>query len=327
MEAYVRRSTDERRQEVKHANGKISRPMNCFLLYRSAMTARVKEYIGANNHQIVSRVTGESWKLESDEVKARYTELASIERVNHAIAHPEYKFSPNKNGACERDSSAAPSYTTEDAGFSDMDCEPHVLPARPYSHSRSQSFEDYGSSRDTSPFGGPETMMLPNYVHTPWNTSHPMPIAYPTPQIEDLHFRSPSPNHGITYESSLAGLPGAAHPELLQQSTQSLSTSDMDPRLLSQSNDIPTISNSYQSSYSGWTDEASQGYYPATSAPSVSSSTAPYSQPNMASAYLPSMQAEGRELMWDMSRPGEGMADPSAAEFEMWCTASDPALY
>lgn len=52
-----------------------------------------------NNHQVVSSVSGESWPLEPPEVRDFYNELAKIERTNHQMAHPDYKFSPSKPGA------------------------------------------------------------------------------------------------------------------------------------------------------------------------------------------------------------------------------------
>ncbi|KAG9689774.1 hypothetical protein KCU95_g9155, partial [Aureobasidium melanogenum] len=96
MEAWANRSVEERRSEVTKAN-KIARPMNRFMLYRSAYAERTKKWCDQNNHQIVSKVTGQSWKkLEPKEIKDYYDRLATIERENHQRAFPEYKFSPAK---------------------------------------------------------------------------------------------------------------------------------------------------------------------------------------------------------------------------------------
>ncbi|KEQ83044.1 hypothetical protein D6C99_01775 [Aureobasidium pullulans] len=96
MEAWANRSIEDRRAEVVKAN-KIARPMNRFMLYRSAYAERTKKWCDQNNHQIVSKVTGQSWKqLEPKEVKDYYDKLATIERENHQRAFPEYKFSPAK---------------------------------------------------------------------------------------------------------------------------------------------------------------------------------------------------------------------------------------
>ncbi|KAI5292962.1 hypothetical protein KEM55_007389, partial [Ascosphaera atra] len=96
MEAHVNRSLETRLEEVEKKNGKIARPMNSFMLYRSAYAERTKEWCSKNNHQIVSSVSGQSWPLEPPEVRDKYEKLAVIDRENHKKAHPNYKFAPNK---------------------------------------------------------------------------------------------------------------------------------------------------------------------------------------------------------------------------------------
>ncbi|KAI5304557.1 hypothetical protein KEM56_006348 [Ascosphaera pollenicola] len=97
MEAHVHRPFEVRMQEVEKKNGKIARPMNSFMLYRSAYAERTKEWCSKNNHQIVSSVSGQSWPQETLEIREKYERLAVIERENHKKAHPDYKFAPNKN--------------------------------------------------------------------------------------------------------------------------------------------------------------------------------------------------------------------------------------
>jgi hypothetical protein len=96
MAAWVRRSIDERLLEVEKQKGKVNRPMNSFMLYRSAFADRTKVWCTDQNHQTVSTVCGVSWKMESQSLKNYYGELAKIERVNHQKAHPDYKFQPAK---------------------------------------------------------------------------------------------------------------------------------------------------------------------------------------------------------------------------------------
>ncbi|RDW94339.1 hypothetical protein BP5796_00102 [Coleophoma crateriformis] len=98
IEAYVNRSSEERRREIDEGKkpGKVKRPMNSFMLYRKAYQARTKEYCLQNNHQVVSKVCGRSWPMESDQIRAQYIAWAKLESENHAKAHPEYKFSPTK---------------------------------------------------------------------------------------------------------------------------------------------------------------------------------------------------------------------------------------
>ncbi|KAH9843404.1 HMG (high mobility group) box [Teratosphaeria destructans] len=97
MDAWVNRSAEVRRQEVEKRNGYVTRPMNSFMLYRSAFAERTKHWCLQNNHQVVSSVAGESWPLEPQEVRDQYNDWAKLERANHAAAHPEYKFSPSKS--------------------------------------------------------------------------------------------------------------------------------------------------------------------------------------------------------------------------------------
>lgn len=98
MQAWVNRPAEERQKEAAKRNGYITRPMNSFMLYRSAYAERTKAWCAENNHQVVSSVSGESWPLEPPEVREFYNELAKIERINHQNAHPDYKFSPSKPG-------------------------------------------------------------------------------------------------------------------------------------------------------------------------------------------------------------------------------------
>ena len=102
MDAWVNRSVETRLGEVVKKKGKISRPMNSFMLYRSAYAERTKAWCSENNHQVVSSISGESWPMEPAEVRDKYNDLAKLERMNHQVAHPEYKFSPSKPGAVGR---------------------------------------------------------------------------------------------------------------------------------------------------------------------------------------------------------------------------------
>ncbi|KAF1953316.1 HMG box protein-like protein [Byssothecium circinans] len=102
MEEWVNRPVEVRRKEVENRNGYVTRPMNSFMLYRSAYAERTKQWCLQNNHQIVSSVSGESWPLEPPAIREMYNEYAKIERINHQNAHPTYKFSPSKTAAPAR---------------------------------------------------------------------------------------------------------------------------------------------------------------------------------------------------------------------------------
>ncbi|KIX94520.1 uncharacterized protein Z520_09906 [Fonsecaea multimorphosa CBS 102226] len=140
MALWVNRPVEERLAEVERKKGYISRPMNSFMLYRSAYAERVKQFCKENNHQVVSQVTGASWPLEPKEVRDLYERYAIVERDNHAAAHPNYKFAPNKAGKRTR--------TEGDVSDSDPEWEGSVKSSK-----RSRSVRRFESrSASSTPF-------------------------------------------------------------------------------------------------------------------------------------------------------------------------------
>lgn len=117
--AHVNRSVEDRLKEKEKNNGYITRPMNSFMLYRSAYSERTKAWCSQNNHQIVSSVSGESWPMEPDEIRSQFDEWAKIERQHHQEAHPNYKFSPSKSTNKRRKEEMS-----EDGEPSDLDGDP-----------------------------------------------------------------------------------------------------------------------------------------------------------------------------------------------------------
>ena len=144
-EEYVNRPAEQRVADLGKRKS-IPRPMNSFMLYRSAYTERAKEWCDRNNHQIVSKIAGQSWALESPEIRERFAELARIERDNHQAAHPNYKFQPSKASAGMKKPRGAHSDLLGDdaseTNESDLDWSPHGH-KRP--RQRSQRRDDYGS--------------------------------------------------------------------------------------------------------------------------------------------------------------------------------------
>ncbi|MCJ1266765.1 hypothetical protein MMC22_006650 [Lobaria immixta] len=93
--AYCTRPKEIRVTE-KGKSGKISRPMNSYMLYRYAYSERCKVWCAQNNHQIVSTICGQSWVLETPEIKERFADFSQVEKINFAKAHPGYKYRPAK---------------------------------------------------------------------------------------------------------------------------------------------------------------------------------------------------------------------------------------
>lgn len=97
VDSFVHRPTGVRKQE-QQKEGKVKRPLNDFVLYRKAYSAVAKEQVMVkehkNNQQLVSQICGESWGIETVDIKAKFKKLASVERAKHFQAFPDYKYAP-----------------------------------------------------------------------------------------------------------------------------------------------------------------------------------------------------------------------------------------
>jgi len=99
--AHVKRPIATRRTDAAYTrnrkNQAIPRPSNSFMLYRMAYTDRIQARgRDADNHQVVSSVAGESWRMETVEVRDAFKRLAEVEKVQHEKAWPGYKYQPSK---------------------------------------------------------------------------------------------------------------------------------------------------------------------------------------------------------------------------------------
>ena len=249
MEGWVNRTEDVRKKEVEKRKGYVTRPMNSFMLYRSAYAERTKQWCLQNNHQIVSSVSGESWPLEPQELRDHYNELAKTERTNHQKAHPTYKFSPSKPGSANRKRKGTDS---DDEDLSDMDDPDGDWGA---THGRSRNKRNRTQETSSSPFRPANSS--PYHPELAWNSpifspdngmhrsawdmtnqGKPLPQAipdglaynqfwhqtapmYPNPmpsRPEDVRMRpvdSPLvPSYSLG--QSLIGVPGGEHHELFQ---------------------------------------------------------------------------------------------------------------
>ncbi|KAL5334711.1 hypothetical protein BJX70DRAFT_347924 [Aspergillus crustosus] len=242
IETQVNRSTAERIAEVTKKK-KIPRSSNSFMLYRSAYADRCKAYFANQNHQHVSRIAGKSWAIETPEIRELYTRLAEIEKANQKLAFPEYRYVPKKKAASRNRSRRTPSGS------------PSLQNTSVYS---SPEIDQYGwgsgHSAASTPFDDMVDHGLPNDGYFP-PTHDPQPL-YPTSHPTRPHSAMNYPQEHIQYfqphvhpglvgyqvenvqaPSSLAGLPGGAHHDLLQPQTQPLpaenyANAPVDPRLL-----------------------------------------------------------------------------------------------
>jgi hypothetical protein len=244
MEAWVNRSVAERMKEVEKRNGYITRPMNSFMLYRSAYAERTKAWCVHNNHQVVSSVSGESWPLEPPEVREFYNELARIERINHQNAHPDYKFSPSKPGPTTRKRKGTESDDeSEPSDLDDPDADwGSSNPTRSKTRSAKRPGRDAGyparANLHVGIHGGYDDNFGPGdaYNKSSWEASNhgrPLPThmgqnlygqqyyqasIHHNPHImggvEDVRY-APIETPGYDSNPVLIGLPGSSHHDLL----------------------------------------------------------------------------------------------------------------
>lgn len=244
MEEWVNRPAEVRRDEAEKRNGYITRPMNSFMLYRSAYAERAKAWCAQNNHQIVSSVAGESWPLEPAGIRDLYNEYAKIERINHQNAHPTYKFSPSKAAAPPKKRKAEWSDDDEPSDLDDADWAPgggRLRERQARGLERSLSHPSNGMNQDFFDRSfGPNGHGVNKSSWEMTNEGRPMPMpmpmqadmynqyyqtaAYPglmrTNYQEDMRMRrveAPPPPSQFTSNHSLLGLPGGNSNELMQQ--------------------------------------------------------------------------------------------------------------
>ena len=253
MEEWVNRSAEVRSKEVEKRNGYVTRPMNSFMLYRSAYAERTKLWCLQNNHQVVSSVSGESWPMEPAEVREQYNEYARIERDNHQKAHPGYKFCPSKAQSSARKRKGTRDDSDEDerseGGDADVEWRPSGdRKARTKSSKRLGREAGYPANStlhggvhggldgglDFDGYAGRPAYNRSSYQAT--NPGRPLPAPlnefelygqyYQTtvqqsmtgPNVEDVRIRKTQVPGMLPGGSlPLIGLPGAQHYELLHQ--------------------------------------------------------------------------------------------------------------
>ncbi|OJD37714.1 hmg box protein [Diplodia corticola] len=225
MEEWVHRSAEQRRAEAAKRNGYITRPMNSFMLYRSAYAERTKIWCLQNNHQVVSSVSGESWPMEPPEVREHYNDLAKIERINHQNAHPDYKFSPSKTtpAARKRKGTYSDDETSERSEVDDPDAEwnPSAAAARrARHHNKALHRRQQPSSFDEHSFG-PNNGGVNKSAWEATNGGRPPPAALG--MQADMHhqyYQTTVHPHGATPGVEDVRMHRMEHPDILQQQRQ-----------------------------------------------------------------------------------------------------------
>lgn len=253
MSIWVHRSVEERMAEVERKKGYISRPMNSFMLYRSAYADRVKQFCKENNHQVVSQVTGASWPLEPNEIRTLYEQLAIMERDNHAAAHPDYKFAPNKAVKRSRNDDAASDSDPDWEGSTRGSKRSRSMRRFDSRSASSTPFDDRHSRyaypmralnlsgyEMSNPYGPAPLMVGPDGFVGQYYQATTQMGPYGGDQISDIRYErmdDPFPPYQQPNNMQLTGMPLGGHHELLttqppaQQPAYYVQNDMLDPRL------------------------------------------------------------------------------------------------
>ncbi|KAI1153861.1 hypothetical protein F4825DRAFT_231444 [Nemania diffusa] len=94
MDSFVLRDVHQRLLK----SGKIGRPLNAFILYRVAYISHARALTKKSKCQDLSRIIGASYRLESPEIKEKFSAYSVIEKQQHELHFPSYKYRPNQTG-------------------------------------------------------------------------------------------------------------------------------------------------------------------------------------------------------------------------------------
>ncbi|KAJ7600756.1 hypothetical protein C8J56DRAFT_911197 [Mycena floridula] len=79
------------------SDGKIRRPRNAFIFYRSVFYKRIKSGAASIDQNYLSKQAGISWKSLSEAERAPYHAMAEAEKNRYTVFYPNYKYSPGSN--------------------------------------------------------------------------------------------------------------------------------------------------------------------------------------------------------------------------------------
>lgn len=85
IEAWANRSLEKRLQEAAKDQRQNRFPV-AFILYRFAYADRIRNLYKGADHQFVSSLASESWRMELPKIREQYEEWATLERENHEKA-------------------------------------------------------------------------------------------------------------------------------------------------------------------------------------------------------------------------------------------------
>ncbi|KAF5018264.1 hypothetical protein F66182_9767 [Fusarium sp. NRRL 66182] len=80
---------------------KIPRPRNAFILYRQHHQAQVVSRNPNLSNPDISKIIGEQWKEESQQVKDNWKSLADEEKQRHQRQYPDYRYQPRRGNKAQ----------------------------------------------------------------------------------------------------------------------------------------------------------------------------------------------------------------------------------
>ncbi|KAK6433725.1 slightly ste11-like protein [Oleoguttula sp. CCFEE 5521] len=191
--AHTRASSGDSASQVClcQPDPKIPRPRNAFILYRQHHQAKVvAQHPGLANPDI-SKIIGEQWRNQPNEVKNEWKALAEEEKIRHQQQYPTYRYQPKRNGRRNSITSDTPgSATSERPRCNKCGGRAILAPSTPYTT----------TSNATSP-------SHTRLSGTPG--SGPTPISRTLPILRDLSLQSPAARRMRQY----AMTPSQHHPD------------------------------------------------------------------------------------------------------------------
>nr|OQO21776.1 hypothetical protein B0A51_12783 [Rachicladosporium sp. CCFEE 5018] len=164
---------------------------HAFILYRQHHQAKVvAQHPGLANPDI-SKIIGEQWRNQPNEVKNEWKALAEEDKIRHQQQYPTYRYKPKRNGRRSSITSDTPgSATTERPRCNKCGGRTILAPSTPYT----------STSNATSP----------SHTHLPSTPgSGPTPISRTLPILRDLSLQSPAARRMRQY----AMTPSQHHPD------------------------------------------------------------------------------------------------------------------
>ncbi|RIA80444.1 high mobility group box domain-containing protein, partial [Glomus cerebriforme] len=83
-------------KKTRGKKGRITRPQNAFILYRKDLQDKIKNENPQADFKEISKIAGNRWKNEADQVKNNYTLLATLGGLVHQDLFPNYKYQPRQ---------------------------------------------------------------------------------------------------------------------------------------------------------------------------------------------------------------------------------------